>query len=76
MKKIILYFLRGYKKFFSPFLVSLPVVFPVACKFYPTCSEYSSEAIQKYGVFKGFFLSFKRILHCNPISKGGVDIIS
>lgn len=43
------------------------------CKFTPTCSRYSYEAISKYGAFKGTFLSIWRILRCNPFSKGGYD---
>lgn len=43
------------------------------CKFYPTCSEYTRQAIEKYGVVKGVWLGAKRILKCNPFSKGGYD---
>ena len=43
------------------------------CKFYPTCSEYTKQAVDKYGIIKGNFLGIKRILKCNPFSKGGVD---
>jgi putative membrane protein insertion efficiency factor len=43
------------------------------CRFYPTCSEYAIEAIQKKGIFKGFFLAVWRILRCNPLSAGGYD---
>ena len=43
------------------------------CKFYPTCSEYTKQAIDKYGSLKGCFLGIKRILKCNPFSKGGYD---
>ena len=75
MKRIILKFLKGYKKFLSPLLPSLPVVFPVACKFYPTCSDYSREAIQKHGSIRGFLLSIKRVIRCNPFNKGGVDFL-
>jgi len=73
IKSFILYFLRGYKNFFSPFLSLAPLVFPVVCKFYPTCSEYSFEAINEYGICKGVWLSFKRILRCNPVNRGGYD---
>lgn len=45
----------------------------VNCKYYPTCSEYAKQAIKKYGIIKGFFLGFKRIIKCNPFSKGGYD---
>jgi len=43
------------------------------CQFSPSCSQYSYEAIDKYGIFKGGWLSFKRIIRCNPWSKGGID---
>ena len=43
------------------------------CKFTPTCSEYTKEAIIEYGSLKGLWLGFKRILRCNPFSKGGND---
>ena len=43
------------------------------CRFYPSCSEYSKQAIGKYGIVKGVFFGVKRILRCNPWSKGGVD---
>lgn len=43
------------------------------CKFYPTCSEYTKQAIEKYGVIKGIYLGIKRILRCNGFSKGGYD---
>lgn len=43
------------------------------CKYFPTCSQYSIEAIEKYGVLKGGFLAAWRILRCNPFSKGGYD---
>jgi putative membrane protein insertion efficiency factor len=43
------------------------------CRFYPTCSCYAMEAIDKHGAAKGFFLSVYRILRCNPWSKGGID---
>lgn len=43
------------------------------CKYTPTCSEYALLALEKYGFFKGCFLTVKRILKCNPFSKGGYD---
>jgi len=58
--------LRFYQKYISP-------LYPASCRYYPTCSQYSIEAVEKYGVFKGLLKSFWRILRCNPFSKGGVD---
>lgn len=45
------------------------------CKFFPTCSNYSYQAIEKYGFLKGTLKSSIRILKCNPFSKGGVDLL-
>ncbi len=45
------------------------------CMFYPTCSEYTKQAIEKYGVFKGIYIGIKRILRCNPWAKNGIDIV-
>ena len=47
----------------------------IKCKYYPTCSEYTIEALEKYGTIKGLFLGFKRIIKCNPFSKGGIDLL-
>ena len=46
---------------------------PPVCRFYPTCSEYAKQAIQKYGILKGGFLAIKRILKCHPFHPGGYD---
>ena len=43
------------------------------CIYYPTCSQYALEAIQRYGILSGGWLVFKRILRCNPFSRGGFD---
>ena len=69
MKKIIIFLLKIYKKTISPVFSA----FGIHCKYYPTCSEYAMQAIKKYGVIKGCFLGVKRILKCNPFSKGGYD---
>ena len=47
--------------------------FPAACRFYPSCSEYSLQALSKYGAVKGIWLSLKRIARCSPLSLGGYD---
>jgi len=44
------------------------------CRFYPSCSNYSKEALQKYGVFKGLWLTVRRIVRCHPWNPGGVDL--
>lgn len=66
MKKILISVIKFYKRFISPYIGP-------RCRFYPTCSEYSIQAIEKYGMYKGIWLSTKRIIRCNPFSKGGYD---
>lgn len=68
MNKILIILLRFYQLTFSQIL-------PHSCRFYPTCSEYSIEAIKKYGMIKGILLGLKRILRCNPFFTGGYDPI-
>lgn len=67
MKKILLACIRFYRKNIS----SLKGY--SSCKYYPTCSTYALESIEKYGALKGGYLAVKRILRCNPFSKGGYD---
>ena len=67
MKKICIILIKFYRKYISP-LKGRP-----CCRYYPTCSQYALEAYEKYGFFKGTFLTFCRILRCNPFSKGGYD---
>lgn len=69
MKKILIKIINLYQRHISVWLDSKNI----KCKFYPTCSEYTKQAIQKYGVLKGIFLGIYRILRCNPFSKGGYD---
>lgn len=69
MKKILIYVINWYQKHISIWLTSKQI----HCKYYPTCSEYTKQAIDKYGAIKGSFLGIKRILRCNPFSKGGYD---
>lgn len=76
MKKILLKIIQIYQKTLSPDYGIFKKFYPFGyCKFNPTCSQYSYEAINKYGVFKGTLLSIKRILKCNPLSKGGDDLL-
>ncbi len=63
MKKVMLAMIRFYQKHISP-------AFPPRCRFRPTCSAYAVEAITKYGAIKGGWLTFKRLLRCNPFNKG------
>ena len=55
-----------YRKYISP-------CFPKSCRFYPTCSAYALEAFEKYGAWRGLYLTIRRILRCNPFCKGGYD---
>ena len=66
MKRPLIWLIKFYRKYISP--NTKP-----CCKYYPTCSAYSLEAIERFGAFKGSFLSLWRILRCNPFSKGGYD---
>ena len=66
MRRIFIKLIEKYQKNISPFLGK-------NCKYYPTCSEYAKQAIEKYGVIKGSFYGVKRIIKCNPFSKGGYD---
>ena len=70
MKKLLLSILKFYKKYVSVNLVKL---FGNGCRFSPTCSDYSHDAVKKFGVFRGVTLSFKRIIKCHPFSKPGHD---
>ena len=66
MKKIFIGLIRGYQRFISP-------LFPPSCRYYPTCSNYSVQAIQKHGAIKGSIMGISRILRCHPFVKGGYD---
>ena len=57
---------RGYQYLISPLL-------PPTCRFFPTCSAYTIQAIEKYGIARGSFLGLRRILRCHPFSRGGYD---
>src|SRR4030095_14545719 len=56
--------------------IAISPIRPSACRHYPTCSQYAVESLQKYGVFRGSYLSAKRILKCNPFFRGGDDPVS
>ena len=71
-KKIVLGLLIFYQKHISPGFVN---TFGHSCRFTPTCSVYTHQAISKYGLGKGGVMSIKRILKCNPFNKGGYDPI-
>ncbi|MFW5696482.1 MAG: membrane protein insertion efficiency factor YidD [Phototrophicaceae bacterium] len=66
MKWLALSLIRFYKRFISPLL-------PSSCRFYPTCSQYTYEAIETYGVIRGTWLGIRRISRCHPFNPGGYD---
>ena len=66
MKFLVLLLIRFYKRCISPLK-------PPCCRFYPTCSTYAMQAIEKYGAAKGGWLAFKRIIRCHPFNDGGYD---
>jgi hypothetical protein len=66
MKQIALGLIRFYQQAISPLT-------PPSCRYQPTCSHYGYEAIEKYGFWKGGWLTAKRICRCHPFSKGGYD---
>lgn len=66
MRILFITLIKFYKYFISPILGT-------RCRFYPTCSSYSLEAIQKHGALKGSFLTFRRLLKCHPFHEGGID---
>ncbi len=75
MKKIILKLIRFYQKtkFFRGALAKQLFLTESACRFTPTCSNYTYQAVEKYGGAKGLFLGLKRIVRCHPWSSGGFD---
>lgn len=74
MKWLALKFIRLYQKTLSFDHGPLRVFYPQGfCRFHPTCSQYTYDAINKYGVFKGSWLGAKRIARCTPWSEGGED---
>lgn len=66
MKRLLLVLIRCYKYAISPVLGS-------RCRFFPSCSEYTAEAVEKYGALKGTALGLRRIFRCHPWNPGGFD---
>jgi len=66
MKKIFIFSIKMYQKYISPLKST-------KCPYYPSCSQYGLEAVEKYGALKGGLLAIWRIIRCNPFSKGGYD---
>jgi putative membrane protein insertion efficiency factor len=66
MRFLLIAIIKLYKYFISPLLGS-------NCRFYPSCSSYSLEALQRHGVLIGSYLTLKRLLKCHPFHQGGID---
>ena len=69
METILIKIIEWYQKHISVWLKEKHIM----CKYYPTCSEYTKQAIEKYGALRGIGLGIWRVLRCNPFSKGGYD---
>ena len=67
MKRMLIKLIKVYQKTTGNFNYN--------CKYIPTCSNYAIDAINEYGCIKGGYMSIKRILKCNPFSKGGIDLV-
>ena len=66
--RALLFLVRVYQAFFSALM-------PSACKFYPSCSHYAAEAVAVHGARRGSWLALRRVGHCHPFSRGGVDLV-
>jgi len=66
MKRLLIKTVQFYQNAISPFL-------PKSCRYIPTCSQYTIEALEKYGAIKGTYIGVKRILRCHPFHSGGYD---
>ena len=67
MKKLMIKIIHFYQRYISPYKGR------GYCNYYPTCSHYAIEAIERYGAARGGWMALKRILRCNPFTKGGYD---
>lgn len=65
-KVVVLRMLRGYKWAISP-------MFPPACRYVPSCSEYAMEAVERFGAVRGGWMAMMRLLRCHPLASGGLD---
>jgi len=69
MRRLILALIGAYQRWVSPLL-------PPSCRFHPTCSEYTRQAILRYGAARGLWMGLKRITRCQPLSAGGFDPVN
>lgn len=76
IKRVVISLIKFYQKTLSFDHGPLKSLYPNGfCRFYPTCSQYAIDAIEKYGIIKGGLKAAWRILRCNPFNKGGVDFL-
>lgn len=68
MKWVFIGLIRFYRRFISPLK-------PPTCRFYPTCSQFGIEAISRFGILKGVWLTVVRLLKCHPFHPGGIDLV-
>ncbi|MDO5457915.1 MAG: membrane protein insertion efficiency factor YidD [Atopococcus tabaci] len=66
MRKLFIGLVRVYQKLISP-------LFPPSCRYYPSCSTYTADALKKHGTLRGGLMGAARIFRCNPFTRGGVD---
>jgi putative membrane protein insertion efficiency factor len=66
LRRFFIILIRGYQRYISPLT-------PKTCRYEPTCSQYTAEALQKHGAIKGSWLGIKRIFSCNPFGGSGYD---
>lgn len=66
MRWLLIFFVRGYQVVISPLL-------PSTCRFYPSCSAYAIEALQRHGALRGSRLTIRRLARCHPFNPGGYD---
>ncbi len=66
MRHVLIFLVRGYQTILSPFL-------PAACRYYPSCSAYAIEALERHGAMRGVWLTLRRLGRCHPFRPGGYD---
>lgn len=69
MRRLILFLIGAYQRWLSPLL-------PPSCRFHPTCSEYTRQAVLRYGAARGLWMGLKRIARCQPLCPGGLDPVN